>query len=121
MVGQRMVGANRGEGSKKKEKTPKYGINLRQWSIVQLKHDLWDMLPKTNFTSKWKKINDTKLAPYNMNLIRDRTFQHNPSPWENKILKSGIVHVAAFPPAKQWPKIMAEFDGRYDIETSTYP
>ena len=79
------------------------------------------MLLETNFTSKWKKINDTKLDPYNMNLIRDRTFQHNPSPWAKKILKSGIVHVVAFPPVRQWPELMVECTRRYDIETSTYP
>ena len=67
------------------------------------KKDKEDMIPKTTFFSKVKRISDTNIGIVNMIQLKE-----GKSPMAKKIYKSGIVHTAAFPPTLPCPELVME-------------
>ena len=55
-----------------------------------------DMMPKTTFFSKVRRISDTNIGMVNMVQLKDR-LKEELSPMAKKIYKSKIVHAVAFP------------------------
>ena len=61
------------------------------------KRDKKDMMPKTTFVLKLKRVCDTNIGATNMIQLRNR-LKEGQSSIAKKIYRSGIVHAAAFPP-----------------------
>ena len=82
------------------------------------KKDKEDMMPKTTFFSKVRRISDTNIGTVNMVQLKDR-LKEGQSPMAKKIYKSGIIHAAAFPPTLPCSELVMECASRFDIVTKS--
>ena len=82
------------------------------------KKDKKDMMPKTAFFSKLKRVCDTNIDTMNMIQLRNR-LKEGQSSMAKKIYKSGIVHAIAFPPILPCLELIMECASRFDIVTKS--
>ena len=80
--------------------------------------DKEDMMSKTTFFSKVKRISDTNINTVNMVKLKDR-LKEGRSPMAKNIYKSGIVHAAAYPPTLPCSELIMECASRLDIVTKS--
>ena len=78
------------------------------------KKDKEDMMPKTTFFSKVRRITDTNIGTVNMIQLKDR-LKEGQSPMAKKIYKSRIVHAATFPPTLPCPELVMKCASRFDF------
>ena len=78
------------------------------------KKDKEDMMSKTVFFSKLKRVSDTNIITANMIQLRNR-LKEGQSSMAEKIYKSKIVHAVAFPPTLPCPELVMECASRFDI------
>ena len=82
------------------------------------KRDKEDMMPKTALFSKLKRVCDTNIGTTNMIQLRNR-LKEGQSSMAKKIYRSGIVHVASFPPSLPCLELIMECASRFDIVTKS--
>ena len=78
------------------------------------KKDKEDMMPKTAFFSKVRRISDTNIGIVKMIQLKDR-LKEGQSPMANKSYKGGIVHTAAFRPTLPCPELVMECASKFDL------
>lgn len=85
---------------------------------MNTKKDKEDMVPKTTFFSKLKRVGDTNIGTVDMIQLRDR-LKEGQSSMAKKIYKCGIVQAAAFPPTLPCSELVMECASRLDIVTKS--
>ena len=88
-------------------KTPK-GTNTKK--------DKEDMMSKTTFFLKLRRVGDTNIGIVNMIQLKDR-LKEGRSYMAKRIHKSGIVHAVAFPPTLPCPELVMECASWFDNVT----
>lgn len=87
-----------------------------------IKAEMKGFLPHSRLNSRWEEISDTNLGTFNLAAFKIRMFGtagHGPSPIAVKIVKSGIVATAGFPPTIQCSDLVQECATHYKLERKT--
>ena len=82
------------------------------------KKDKEDMMSKTTFFSKLRRVGDTNIGIVNMLQLRNR-LKEGQSSMAKKIYKSGIVLAATFPPTLPYPELVMECASWFCIVTKS--
>lgn len=74
---------------------------------------------ETKITSRWSNIGDTNLGNFNVKKFREAPYIGKPSPIAKRIIESGIIKAADFPPAIRCHELMIECAKHYDSHSRT--
>lgn len=74
---------------------------------------------ETRIVSKWNNIGDTNLGNFNVKKFREIPYIGKPSPVARRIIESGIIKAAGFPPAVKCHELMIECAHHYDSQSRT--
>lgn len=69
---------------------------------------------ETKITSKWSNVGDTTLGNFNVKNFCEAPYIGNPSPIAKRIIESGIIKGASFPPTVRCHELMIECAKQYD-------
>ena len=84
---------------------------------VHSKKDGEEMLSKTMFITRAKKLGDTNFGLVDMLNVR-RQLLDGKTLVTRRVVKSGIVHAVAFPPTLPCYELVLECASRFDMETT---
>lgn len=97
--------------------TPKVSGSATRQALIKEDQKNDDL--ETRIVSKWSNIGDTNLGNFNVKKFREAPYIGKPSPIAKKIIESGIIKAAGFPPAVKCHELMIECAGHYDSHSRT--
>lgn len=95
--------------------TPKIGASTSRPALM--KEDQKNEELETKIVSKWSNIGDTNLGNFSVKKFREVPYIGKPSPVARRIVGSGIIKAAGFPPAIQCHELMIECARHYDPQS----
>lgn len=95
--------------------TPKAGASTSRSALM--KEDQKTEEVETKIVSKWSNIGDTNLGNFSTKKFREVPYIGKPSPVARRIIESGIIKAAGFPPAVQCHELMIECARHYDPQS----
>ncbi|XP_057818585.1 uncharacterized protein LOC131031479 isoform X3 [Cryptomeria japonica] len=97
--------------------TPKAGGSTSRQALI--KEDQRSDKSETKIVSKWSNIGDTNLGNFNVKKFQEVPYIGKPSLVARRIIESGIIKAAGFPPAVKCHELMIECARHYDSQSRT--